>query len=105
MAEPALAIEGLVTGYDRRDVLTGISINVAEGSLVTVVGPNGHGKSTLLRAISTQVFAQRSAHRFCWRRRFSPAAAKSCFLRPEETSLAAAVWTRTFLRWNNLAPR
>jgi branched-chain amino acid transport system ATP-binding protein len=52
MAEAALAIEGLVTGYDRRDVLTGISLNVLEGALVTVVGPNGHGKSTLLRAVS-----------------------------------------------------
>jgi branched-chain amino acid transport system ATP-binding protein len=33
-------------------VLAGISLSVPEGSLVTVVGPNGHGKSTLLRAIS-----------------------------------------------------
>ncbi|WP_027134671.1 ABC transporter ATP-binding protein [Geminicoccus roseus] len=52
MAEAALAIEGLVTGYDRRDVLAGISFQVPDGALVTVVGPNGHGKSTLLRAIS-----------------------------------------------------
>jgi branched-chain amino acid transport system ATP-binding protein len=52
MAEAALAIENLVTGYDRRDVLTGISLDVPHGALVTVVGPNGHCKSTLLRAIS-----------------------------------------------------
>jgi len=52
MAEAALAIEGLVTGYDRRDVLTGISLDLPDGALVTVVGPNGHGKTTLLRAIS-----------------------------------------------------
>ena len=52
MAEAALAITDLVTGYDRRNVLTGLSFTVAKGALVTVVGPNGHGKSTLLRAIS-----------------------------------------------------
>lgn len=52
MAEAALAIDGLVTGYDRRNVLTGITLSVPKGALVTVVGPNGHGKSTLLRAIS-----------------------------------------------------
>ena len=53
----------LVTGYDRRDVLAGISFNVAEGELVTVVGPNGHGKSTLLRAISGLLPARRGAIR------------------------------------------
>ncbi len=29
-----------------------LSLDVAEGSLVAIVGPNGHGKTTLLRTIS-----------------------------------------------------
>ncbi|MGX9425366.1 MULTISPECIES: ABC transporter ATP-binding protein [Bradyrhizobium] len=56
MAEPigssCLAVNGLVTGYDARNVLTGVSLSLNSGELVTVVGPNGHGKTTLLRAIS-----------------------------------------------------
>ena len=48
----ALAVEGLVAGYAGRDVLRGLSFSVSRGSLVTIVGPNGHGKTTLLRAIS-----------------------------------------------------
>uniref|UniRef100_A0A973W1W0 ABC transporter ATP-binding protein n=1 Tax=Bradyrhizobium septentrionale TaxID=1404411 RepID=A0A973W1W0_9BRAD len=39
-------------GYDGRNVLTGVSLSLNAGELVTVVGPNGHGKTTLLRAIS-----------------------------------------------------
>ncbi len=56
MAEPSnppcLVVNGLVTGYDGRNVLTGVSLSLNSGELVTVVGPNGHGKTTLLRAIS-----------------------------------------------------
>jgi len=51
-AVPRLAVDGLVAGYDARNVLAGVSLSLAAGELVTVVGPNGHGKSTLLRAIS-----------------------------------------------------
>ncbi|MFZ1467434.1 MAG: ABC transporter ATP-binding protein [Paracoccaceae bacterium] len=51
-AEPALTVEDLHAGYDGPDVLHGISLNVRKGQIVTVVGPNGHGKSTLLRTIS-----------------------------------------------------
>ena len=50
--QPRLAIDRLVTGYDARNVLSGVSLSLAAGELVTVVGPNGHGKTTLLRAIS-----------------------------------------------------
>lgn len=49
---PCLAVNGLVTGYDARNVLTGVSLSLNQGELVTVVGPNGHGKTSLLRAIS-----------------------------------------------------
>jgi branched-chain amino acid transport system ATP-binding protein len=49
---PCLVVNDLVTGYDGRNVLTGVSLSLNAGELVTVVGPNGHGKTTLLRAIS-----------------------------------------------------
>ena len=50
--EPALVIEGLVSGYGGGDVLHGVSMTVLEGGITCVVGPNGAGKSTLLATIS-----------------------------------------------------
>ncbi len=52
MAERLLALEEIVAGYSSQTVLKGISLEVAEGSVVMVIGPNGHGKTTLLRCIS-----------------------------------------------------
>ncbi len=46
-----LKIENLAVGYGGTPVLTDVSINVERGSLALVIGPNGHGKSTLLKAI------------------------------------------------------
>ena len=39
-------------GYGANQVLRGVSLDVPEGSLTAIIGPNGHGKTTLLRAIS-----------------------------------------------------
>jgi branched-chain amino acid transport system ATP-binding protein len=47
-----LEIANLTAGYLGRDVLHGISLSVPEQSLIAIIGPNGHGKTTLLRAIS-----------------------------------------------------
>lgn len=47
-----LDVAGLVAGYGRIEVLHGLSINVEEGGAVGLFGPNGHGKTTLLRTIS-----------------------------------------------------
>lgn len=38
--------------YDKAEALKGISLEVAQGSIVTLIGANGAGKTTALRAIS-----------------------------------------------------
>jgi ABC-type branched-subunit amino acid transport system ATPase component len=47
-----ISIENLVTGYGRIGVLNGISLTVALGECVGILGHNGTGKSTLLKAIA-----------------------------------------------------
>jgi branched-chain amino acid transport system ATP-binding protein len=49
---PALVVRGLSAGYGESDVIHEIDLEVGAGETLVVVGPNGHGKSTLLRAIS-----------------------------------------------------
>lgn len=52
MSDPFLHIDGLEAGYGRQQVLRGLSMDVPRGSLATVIGPNGHGKTTTLRCVS-----------------------------------------------------
>jgi len=47
-----LEVKGLIAGYGGGEVLHGIDLVVNEGEGVIVLGPNGHGKTTLLRAIT-----------------------------------------------------
>ena len=49
---PVLELRDVRAGYEGVEVLRGVSLRIAAGELVTVVGPNGHGKTTLLRTIS-----------------------------------------------------
>lgn len=46
-----LDIEGLHARYGRVEVLHGVDLHVEEGSIVALLGANGAGKSSLLRAI------------------------------------------------------
>ena len=50
-----LEIENLVAGYGKVEVLHGISLSVPEGKLITLIGSNGAGKTTALRAISGMI--------------------------------------------------
>ena len=53
-----LSIEGLRTSYGSIRVLKGVSIQIPEGKVVSIIGANGAGKSTLLKTISGLVKAQ-----------------------------------------------
>jgi len=46
-----LEIEGVFTGYDKADVLQGVSLTVEPGSITCLLGSNGSGKTTLIRSI------------------------------------------------------
>jgi len=48
----ALSVQNLPAGYDRTLVLRDLSVAVNPGQTAVVIGPNGHGKTTLLLAIS-----------------------------------------------------
>ena len=49
---PILTVEGVTAGYGRVTVLHDISLEAGRFGNVGLFGPNGHGKTTLLRAIS-----------------------------------------------------
>ena len=51
-AEPLLRLEGVGVRYGRVQALHRINLEVHQGELVTLLGSNGAGKSTTLRAIS-----------------------------------------------------
>jgi branched-chain amino acid transport system ATP-binding protein len=52
MSEILLKAEELETGYDEVQVLWGVSLAVARGTMTALVGANGAGKTTSLRAMA-----------------------------------------------------
>jgi branched-chain amino acid transport system ATP-binding protein len=54
MAE-LLRVDDLVVRYDRVEAVHGISIEVGAGELVAIIGANGAGKTSMLRAVAGQL--------------------------------------------------
>ncbi len=52
MVEPILAFEDLTLGYERHPAVHHLNGRITAGTLLAIVGPNGGGKSTLLKGIS-----------------------------------------------------
>ena len=47
-----LSLTDVSSGYEGNPVLSKVSLEVETGECVAIIGPNGHGKTTLLRTIS-----------------------------------------------------
>jgi branched-chain amino acid transport system ATP-binding protein len=52
VSEPLLKVSGIETFYGPIQAIRGVSLEVRPGSIVTVLGANGAGKTTILRTIS-----------------------------------------------------
>lgn len=52
MPDPILDVRELSTGYGRVPVLHGMSFSIAAGENIGLIGPNGHGKTTLFKTLS-----------------------------------------------------
>ena len=66
---PALAAENIHKAFGDNKVLKGVSLSVARGEVVTLIGASGSGKSTFLRCLNLLDMPQRGrlaigAHRF-----------------------------------------
>lgn len=52
MPEPLLSVRGIHTYYGDSYVLQGVSLEVAHGRIVAILGRNGMGKTTLIRSVA-----------------------------------------------------
>lgn len=55
--KPVLEVSDLHAFYDKSHVLHGVDLNVGEGEIVSLLGRNGVGRSTLVKAVMGQVQA------------------------------------------------
>ncbi|MEB3860607.1 MAG: ATP-binding cassette domain-containing protein [Desulfurococcales archaeon] len=78
-----LEAEGLEVGYPGAPpILRGVTLEARQGELVALTGPNGGGKTTLLRALAGLLKPLRGKLRARTRRRYLPANPLLVFSRP-----------------------
>lgn len=50
-----IEVNGLTAGYGGQSILQGVSLTVPAGAVTVILGPNGCGKTTLLRVLTRQI--------------------------------------------------
>jgi branched-chain amino acid transport system ATP-binding protein len=64
MAEPLLSVKNLHAWYGESHILHGMNFDVAEGEVTTLLGRNGVGKTTTMRAIMGLIAQRKGAIQF-----------------------------------------
>ncbi|MBQ1327247.1 MAG: ABC transporter ATP-binding protein [Eubacterium sp.] len=54
-----IKIENLTAGYGKKEVIKDFSIEIKKGEMISIIGPNGVGKSTLLNTVRNEIKAIR----------------------------------------------
>ena len=67
MADPVLDVAGLRAGYGPAEVLFGVELHLARGEVAALMGRNGAGKSTTLKAIMGLLSPRGGSVRFAGR--------------------------------------
>ncbi|MFH1287998.1 MAG: ABC transporter ATP-binding protein [bacterium] len=49
--EPILKVDNIVSGYGHVEIVKEVSLRISKNEIVSIIGPNGTGKSTLLKSI------------------------------------------------------
>ena len=76
MSEPMLKVAGLNAFYGRAHILFDVGLEVGRGEVVALMGRNGAGKSTTMKAVMG-LLPRRRGEVMPRRTRSSPTAAKS----------------------------
>ncbi len=50
-SRPIISLDDVCVRFDRRDVLSHVDLTISKGEFVAITGPNGGGKTTLLRVL------------------------------------------------------
>lgn len=58
MRKELLTVKNLSAGYGEDDIIQNISFKLHEGNRLVILGPNGCGKTTLIRAVTTTLASQ-----------------------------------------------
>ena len=56
MGTPLIEIKNLSAGYDSRTVLRNVNLTVYDRDFLGIIGPNGGGKTTLIKCITVPTF-------------------------------------------------
>jgi ABC-2 type transport system ATP-binding protein len=95
-----LDVRDLVVAYDKKDVLHGVSLAVAEREVVALVGHNGAGKTTLMRALTGLVPVNQGRVTIEGRDpRRDRSVHRRLALVPEDEAVPAGLTARQFVRY------